>query len=163
MRHASSQTTAFLQNPESCKIELTNCIQIGRLLVLMKVTATLPNSLQVGHSASRQLDLCVCVQGYFTFYIVLSFVWALVAAALALSLPIIESRHIIYAVLGSILPGCSFLTRWAEQHDLEEQHGEDKADDNPEFKGPAVNTTDAPPLGKGDFEMTEEAHPRASA
>lgn len=104
----------------------------------------------------------LCVQGYFTFYIVLSFVWALIAAALALSLPIIESRHIIYAVLGSILPGCSFLTRWAEQHDLEEQQGAQSADDGQAPKAPAGDPTDAPPLGKQDFEMTEEVHSKPS-
>ena len=62
-------------------------------------------------------------KGYFTFYIVLSFVWALVAAFLALTLPIFESRFIIYAVLGGTVPGCSFLKTWAEAEDLGEDEG----------------------------------------
>ncbi|KAK9803818.1 hypothetical protein WJX73_003159 [Symbiochloris irregularis] len=103
-------------------------------------------------------------KGYFTFYIVLSFVWALVAAVLALSLPIIESRHIIYAVLGSFLPGCSFLTRWAEQHDLEEQQqGQETIEGAQDYKEPAVDATPAPPLSKGEFHVTEESHPGVSA
>ena len=55
-----------------------------------------------------------CEQGYFTFYVVLIFIWALVAAAVAITLPIIESRAIVFAFLGSF-PGLGFLKAYAER------------------------------------------------
>ena len=55
-----------------------------------------------------------CEQGYFTFYVVLIFIWGLVAAAVAITLPIIESRAIVFAFLGSF-PGLGFLKAYAER------------------------------------------------
>ncbi|KAL3163035.1 hypothetical protein ABBQ32_009460 [Trebouxia sp. C0010 RCD-2024] len=62
-------------------------------------------------------------KGYFYFWVILSFVWGLVAAAVATTLPIIESRFIIYSVAASTFPCFPFLKRWAAR----EQHGLAKA------------------------------------
>jgi len=58
-----------------------------------------------------------CLQGYFYFWVILSFVWGLIAAAVATTLPIIESRFIIYSVAATFLPCFPFLKRWAARED----------------------------------------------
>lgn len=55
------------------------------------------------------------MQGYFYFWVILSFVWGLVAAAVATSMPIWESRFIVYSMLGSLLPCFPQLKAWGKQ------------------------------------------------
>ena len=55
------------------------------------------------------------LQGYFYFWVILSFVWGLVAAAVATTMPIWESRFVIYSMLGSFLPCFPQLKTWAVQ------------------------------------------------
>ena len=89
------------------------------------------------HDAELELHL----QGYFYFWVILSFVWGLVAAAIATTLPIIESRFIIYSVAASALPCFPFLKRWAhrEEHGLStEQNGSSDGDDDLPKQDPKV-------------------------
>lgn len=55
------------------------------------------------------------MQGYFYFWVILSFIWGLVAATLAFGLPIFESRFIIFRVLYSIFPCFPVLNRLGTQ------------------------------------------------
>ena len=68
--------------------------------------------------------------------------WGLVAAAVATSLPIIESRFIIYAVAASAFPCFPFLKRWAkrEEHGLSTGHNGslDSSDDDLPKQDPKV-------------------------
>lgn len=81
------------------------------------------------------------LQGYFYFWVILSFVWGLVAAAVATTLPIIESRFIIYAVAATFFPCFPFLKRWAkrEEHGLSTGHnGSSDSDDDLPKQDPKV-------------------------
>ncbi|KAK9838071.1 hypothetical protein WJX84_003675 [Apatococcus fuscideae] len=53
--------------------------------------------------------------GYFYFWVILSFIWGIVAAVLAFGLPIFESRFIIFRVLYSIFPCFPILERLGTQ------------------------------------------------
>lgn len=55
------------------------------------------------------------MQGYFYFWVILSFIWGIVAAALAFGLPIFESRFIIFRVLYSVFPCFPVLNRLGTQ------------------------------------------------
>jgi len=87
------------------------------------------------------LSFVLALQGYFYFWVILSFVWGLVAAAVATTLPIIESRFIIYAVAASAFPCFPFLKRWAhrEEHGLSTgQNGPSDSDDDLPKQDPKV-------------------------
>ncbi|KAL0044933.1 hypothetical protein WJX82_002287 [Trebouxia sp. C0006] len=79
-------------------------------------------------------------KGYFYFWVILSFVWGLVAAAVATTLPIIESRFIIYSVAASALPCFPFLKRWAhrKEHGLSTGQNEPDSDDDLPKEDPKV-------------------------
>ena len=61
--------------------------------------------------------LLLPLQAYFYFWVILSFVWGLVAAAVATTLPMIASRFIICSVAASAFPCFPFLKRWAARED----------------------------------------------
>jgi len=68
-------------------------------------------------------------------------VWGLVAAAVATTLPIIESRFIIYSVAASAFPCFPFLKRWAhrEEHGLSTgQNGPSDSNDDLPKQDPKV-------------------------
>ena len=68
------------------------------------------------------------MQGYFYWWVILSFIWGIVAAALAFSMPIIESHYIIYGFLGSVLRNRT-LQHWAAKEMPEEYASEDETPD----------------------------------
>lgn len=86
------------------------------------------------------LSFVLPLQGYFYFWVILSFVWGLVAAAVATTLPIIESRFIIYSVAASALPCFPFLKRWAhrKEHGLSTGQNEPDSDDDLPKEDPKV-------------------------
>ncbi|KAK9834606.1 hypothetical protein WJX74_005599 [Apatococcus lobatus] len=59
--------------------------------------------------------LALAPGGYFYFWVILSFIWGIVAAVLAFGLPIFESRFIIFRVLYSIFPCFPILERLGTQ------------------------------------------------
>jgi len=86
------------------------------------------------------LSFVLPLQGYFYFWVILSFVWGLVAAAVATTLPIIESRFIIYSVAASALPCFPILKRWAhrKEHGLSTGQNEPDSDDDLPKEDPKV-------------------------
>ena len=93
------------------------CTKISKPLFDVDHSSKMGSSLS-GNAVLMLIGL-LHLQGYFYFWVILSFVWGLVAAAVATTLPIIESRFIIYAVAASTFPCFPFLKRWAAK----EEHG----------------------------------------
>ena len=93
----------------------------------------------------------------------LSFVWGLVAAAIATTLPIIESRFIIYSVAASTFPCFPFLKRWAhrEEHGLTSgQNGLADSDDDLPKQDPKVEqyVQQQPVVAKPDAAAAAQSH-----
>lgn len=55
----------------------------------------------LAEDCSERLHLCA-MQSYFYWWVILSFIWGIVAAFLAFFLPVFESRFIVYGFLGSV-------------------------------------------------------------
>lgn len=71
-------------------------------------------------------------EGYFYWWVILSFVWGIVAAVLAFFLPIIESRFIIYGFLGSVFRS-KWLTSMAAK-EMPDEYAEHRSDNLPDPK-----------------------------
>lgn len=88
------------------------------------------------------------LQSYFYWWVILSFIWGLVAAFLAFFLPIIESRFVIYGFLASVFRSKA-LARLAAQ-EMPDEYGTESRHGHQDLPDPKAVPRDDGPVYEAD-------------